>query len=68
MKSTMARIENVLNGLPWLYTEVRRDLVDAFKKEFKPDYCTQNSGDCSTCSLVNYGRDCMNNPVEKRGG
>ena len=28
-----------------------------------PEYCTQNGGDCSTCSLVNYGRDCMNNPV-----
>lgn len=23
-------------------------------------YCTQNDGDCKTCSLVNYGRDCMN--------
>lgn len=29
----------------------------------KPDYCTQNNGDCPTCSLVNYGRDCQNNPV-----
>jgi|GEM_PF-1775675 hypothetical protein len=28
-----------------------------------PDYCTQNDGDCKTCSLVNYGRDCMNNPI-----
>ncbi len=26
-------------------------------------YCTQNSGNCSTCSLVNYGRDCRNNPL-----
>jgi len=26
-------------------------------------YCTQNDGNCSTCSLVNYGRDCRNNPV-----
>jgi len=26
-------------------------------------YCTQNDGDCETCSLVNYGRDCMNNPI-----
>jgi len=26
-------------------------------------YCTQNDGDCSTCSLVNYGRDCHNNSV-----
>lgn len=23
-------------------------------------YCTQNNGDCETCSLVNYGRDCHN--------
>jgi hypothetical protein len=29
-------------------------------------YCTQNNGDCSTCSLVNYNRDCMNVPI--RGG
>jgi len=27
-------------------------------------YCTQNNGDCGSCSLVNYGRDCENNPVE----
>ena len=27
-------------------------------------YCTQNDGDCSTCSLVNYGRDCQNNPID----
>jgi hypothetical protein len=26
-------------------------------------YCTQNNGDCFTCSLVNYGRDCYNNNI-----
>jgi len=26
-------------------------------------YCSQNNGDCATCALVNYGRDCRNNPV-----
>lgn len=26
-------------------------------------YCTQNDNDCSTCSLVSYGRDCENNPI-----
>ncbi len=26
-------------------------------------YCTQNNGDCDTCSLVNYGRDCHNHPL-----
>jgi len=28
------------------------------------EYCTQNDNDCSTCSLVNYGRDCQNNPID----
>jgi hypothetical protein len=33
-------------------------------------YCTQNNGDCLTCSLVNYNRDCQNNPIHggKREG
>jgi len=26
-------------------------------------YCTQNNGNCSTCSLVNYNRDCQNQPL-----
>ena len=29
----------------------------------KKPYCVQN-GDCETCSLVNYGRDCRNIPIE----
>jgi len=34
------------------------------------DYCTQNEGDCATCSLVNYGRDCQSNSLHggKREG
>ena len=30
-------------------------------------YCTQNNWDCETCSLVNYNRDCHNNPVVAPG-
>ena len=35
----------------------------------RQEYCTQNAGNCATCSLLNYGRDCQNNsycpnPVE----
>lgn len=30
------------------------------------DYCTQNNGDCGTCSLVNYGMDCRNVPLSAR--
>ena len=28
------------------------------------DYCTQNNGDCISCSLSNYVRDCRNNSLE----
>lgn len=31
----------------------------------KKTFCIQNDGNCITCSLVNYGRDCQNNPIEK---
>ena len=28
-----------------------------------PAYCSQNNGDCNTCSLVNHGMDCRNNLI-----
>jgi DNA-binding transcriptional regulator YiaG len=27
------------------------------------EYCTQNNGNCESCSLSSYGHDCYNNPV-----
>ena len=36
--------------------------TEAFEKEAAV-YCSQNNGDCKTCSLVNYGMDCHNNPI-----
>ena len=27
-------------------------------------YCTQNNGDCKTCSLMSYGFDCHNNQIK----
>jgi len=41
-------------------------LLDLLEEPDHPEYCTQNGGDCSTCSLVNYGLDCMNNRVSDR--
>jgi len=29
----------------------------------RKQYCTQNHGDCESCSLVNYNRDCRNVPL-----
>ena len=31
-----------------------------------PNYCIQNDGNCPTCSLTNYGRDCTNQPLKGR--
>jgi hypothetical protein len=33
----------------------------------KKPYCTQNNGDCPSCSLSSYGRDCQNNPIGSIG-
>lgn len=33
----------------------------------KKPYCTQNNGDCKTCSLGSYGLDCQNNLVGRGG-
>ena len=38
----------------------------ALPRENSP-YCLQPGSHCHTCSLVNYGRDCRNNPVEDSG-
>ena len=29
-------------------------------------YCTQNNGECSTCSLSSYGKDCRNNAIQPK--
>ena len=42
---------------------VIREAAQALGWTVPPSYCTQNAGDCATCSLRNYGRDCMNNAV-----
>ncbi len=45
--------------------EDRQDLGRGYRDGLGvPHYCTQNNGDCSTCALGSYGRDCQNNPIE----
>ncbi|WP_031517476.1 hypothetical protein [Desulfofalx alkaliphila] len=43
--------------------EEGRDLAAELFGEARKPYCTQNNGDCSTCSLANYNRDCQNNLI-----
>jgi len=31
-------------------------------------YCTQNNEKCGTCSLANYGMDCLNHPIKTFDG
>lgn len=28
-------------------------------------YCTQNNGDCESCSLSSYGKDCQNKNIKQ---
>ena len=40
------------------------ELFETAKTEYhekKRKYCTQNDGNCETCSLSSYGKDCQNN-------
>ena len=39
--------------------------IDGRGEHVMKAYCTQNNGDCSTCSLVNYGQDCHNYPLKR---
>jgi hypothetical protein len=57
--------KSVHDAIPEPKGEWVRNLVRKNVDAKKPYYCTQNNGDCITCSLVNYGRDCHNNPIEK---
>ena len=51
--------------------DLRQDMGHGYKDGFagltpngdRWEYCTQNDCDCSSCSLVNYGRDCCNNAI-----
>lgn len=31
----------------------------------KKDHCTQNNGDCPSCSLSSYGRDCQSKEIRR---
>jgi hypothetical protein len=46
----------------------RRQRGEGYRAGFRcaklgKEYCSQNDFLCETCSLVNYGRDCHNNPI-----
>jgi hypothetical protein len=43
----------------------RADRGRGYRAGYIPEYCTQNEGNCRMCSLVNYGLDCVNNPIGK---
>lgn len=41
----------------------RRELTSGYRAGVRFTYCSQNGGDCSTCSLVSCSRDCQNNLI-----
>ena len=42
--------------------------LDYEGKHEAPEYCTQPGVTCDECSLSNYRRDCMNNPIGRIRG
>lgn len=40
------------------------ELIFAGYRVTPPQYCSQNKGDCLTCSLGNYGADCQSIKIE----
>ena len=48
-----------------MHTRPTRGMWKEDRLEGMVSYCTQNYGQCATCALVNYDRDCHNNPVGK---
>lgn len=65
-KSIPVRIEDSQEMCPECGTYCMGDCEAAEQStsRTKKSYCTQNEGDCETCSLVNYGHDCQNQPVK----
>jgi len=76
--ANLSEAETVRAMYCWLLTyyktlngSIGLDLRAAFDADLKkqgkqplPPYCTQNNGQCSTCSLKNYNRDCHNNLID----
>jgi len=56
--------EDHLKWMALIDDDYRKELGRGYRDGYTPEYCTQNEGDCFTCSLNNYGRDCLNNPVQ----
>lgn len=44
--------------------DIEARIVDRWGKSALKPYCTQNDGDCSTCSLKICGRDCRNREID----
>jgi DNA-binding ferritin-like protein (Dps family) len=73
-KKRLVFAQDELRIFPFLtYPEGLEDLEeeedeDEEEDAGKPDYCTNDQAEtCAECSFTNYGRDCMNNPIQGGG-
>ena len=62
---------NVMDGEGWspLYLATKRghfEVANLLLAKMRRQYCTRkrDRGHCKVCSLTNYGKDCINNPIE----
>jgi hypothetical protein len=54
-----------LKETPFSELIIRGIIQNSQRDWMKPDYCARpNIETCEECSLTNYRKDCMNNPIE----
>ena len=68
MNVTIDELQELCAEMGWEDTLAERPGIEIYDADGTvaiaiPDYCTQNDGECSTCSLANYGRDCRNRRI-----
>ncbi|WP_294468636.1 helix-turn-helix transcriptional regulator [uncultured Anaerofustis sp.] len=54
--------EYIKNMIIFIMRKMREDIDNGINKKYFD--CIREDGDCESCSLVNYGRDCHNNKIE----
>ena len=66
MSDKLTKNEEAVLDMITTYTKETRDTVKSITGYNIKPYCTQNNGDCESCSLSNYGKDCHNKPINTK--
>ena len=63
MSDKLSKAEEAIINSIVDYTAKTRDTTASITGYNLKSYCTQNNGDCATCALSSYGKDCHNKVI-----